>query len=158
MKLWYTALPIATDLGKYFLPPKRLSLIECRWGWRGLVAFKTSRIRLLGYLPSRCMPLCSRLTPCLGISSLFPRLQPRQGTFKAEAGRVCVLGGKERVVTGKLGPPPKNCCLCTNSKSIKQQLMNSLLCILFSVFFIPKGRFLHSYPQSPSPTVPLLPS
>lgn len=104
-KLWYTALPIATDLGKYFLPPKRSRLMECRWGWRGLVAFKTSRIRLLGYLPSRCMPLCSRLTPCLRISSLFPQLQPRQGTFKAEAGRVCVLvGGKRQLSLENWGP------------------------------------------------------
>lgn len=136
--------------------PKRLRPMESRWGWGCLGAFRTSRIRLLGHLPSRCMPLCSKLTSCLTISSLFPQYQPRQGTFTAEAGRVFVLR-EERVEChfGKLGPPPKVCCLCTDSKSIKQQLINPYF--VFHFFFASKCRLLLPT-QAPSTAVPLFPS
>lgn len=72
LKLWNTALPTQETLGS-ISSPKRLRPMESRWGWGCLGAFRTSRIRLLGHRPSRCMPLRSKLTSCLTISSLFPQ-------------------------------------------------------------------------------------
>lgn len=95
-KLWYTPL-IATDLGKYFLS-QRLRLLECRWEWECLVAFRTRESGV---------PLCSRLTPCFIICIFtISTVAAKQGTFKAEAGRVCVLGvGENKVTLWKTGAP-----------------------------------------------------
>ena len=68
-------------LGNIFFP-RGIEADGMQVGVANVAAFRTSRIRLLGRLPSRCMPLCSRWTPCLTVSSLFPQLQPRQGTFQ----------------------------------------------------------------------------
>lgn len=56
--------------------------------------------RASGALASKYIPVCSRLT-LLGLSSLFPQLQPTLGTWEAEAGRMCAVG---RGVLGVTAP------------------------------------------------------
>lgn len=78
---------------------------------------------------------------------------------------MCVLEVGETVSLGKLGPPPKDCCLCTDSKSIKQQPFNSRFLFYFLSFSYLNGDFrlsrsaaVPSLPLLVSPTLPHLAS
>lgn len=65
---------------------------------------------------------------------------------------MCAGGWRESSDTG---PPPTDCCLCTDSKSIKQQLINSYVVFYFLSFLYLNIHTL--VPLTCSPAVPLLP-